>query len=61
MLAPSDLHVNTPKGERDAVLATLTEAGIEGVIALLSLVSTCLAGKSTSNKLDIFTNDTVEV
>ena len=59
--APLDLRVNTLKGERDAVLATLAEAGIEGVAAPLSPVGIRLAGKPALNKLDIFTNGTVEV
>ena len=59
--APLDLRVNTLKGERDAVLATLAEAGIEGVVAPLSPVGIRLAGKPALNKLDIFTNGTVEV
>lgn len=59
--APLDLRVNTLKGERDAVLATLAEAGIEGAAAPLSPVGIRLAGKPALNKLDIFTNGTVEV
>lgn len=59
--APLDLRVNTLKGERDAVLATLAQAGIEGAPAPLSPVGIRLAGKPALNKLDIFTNGTVEV
>ncbi|CAJ0778440.1 Ribosomal RNA small subunit methyltransferase B [Ralstonia mannitolilytica] len=59
--APLDLRVNTLKGDRDTVLATLAEAGIEGAAAPLSPVGIRLAGKPALNKLEIFTNGTVEV
>jgi 16S rRNA (cytosine967-C5)-methyltransferase len=59
--APLDLRVNALKAKREDAQALLTAAGIEAVATPYSPWGLRVAGKPALQKLEVFTNGTVEV
>lgn len=59
--ASLDLRVNTLHANRDEILASLKESGIEGDITPYSPIGIRLAGKPTINRHELFLSGKVEV